>query len=346
MFFQWWLQQLSELLPSGLLQRASGHGDAAILEIDRDAIALLIRRAGRTAKAAQSTADDDGFRELAAIMAAMEDLPRFLVLRFPPAMLLRKSVTFPSAARRNIESLIGFEMDRETPFARDEVYWTYRLGRQDATGSRLDVDLLVVPRPYVDPTIEKAENAGLRPDAIEIDAEPHGAVLIRIAPVNRWEWLRSDRRAMALSATAGALLLLSLVTPFLHQQLALASADRTIKLLSQEAHEAAVLRQSADQTSGAIEFINKERDRDGSVLNALAVTTRLIPDDSHLTALSLRSGRLTITGLSPSAAHLIDLLSKSPAFRELSFDSPVVQDSANGMEEFTISATLTRTPGS
>jgi general secretion pathway protein L len=345
-FLRWWLQQLSALLPGGLAWIASGRGEAVVLRIDRGRAEMLVRRKGQTTRLAQAAADEAGFRELSATAASMEDLPHAVVMRFPPEMLLRKAVTFPSAARRNLDSLLGFEMDRETPFARDEVHWTYRVGRQDPASPRLDIDLLIVPRAYVDPTIETARGAGFRPNAIEIETEADEPALIRIGESDRWRRLRSDRRLMALATTAGALILLVIATPFIRQQLALASADRTIRLLTEQAHEAAALRQSVDQTASAISFINKERERDGSVVSALAITTRLIPDDSHLTSLSLRGGRLTIAGRSPSAAHLIDLLAQSPAFREPSFDSPVVQDDRDGQETFTISATLTRIPGS
>jgi len=38
-----------------------------------------------------------------------------------------------------------------------------------------------------------------------------------------------------------------------------------------------------------------------------------------------REGHLTITGVSPSAAHLIDVFAKSSAFRDPTFESPVTQ---------------------
>jgi general secretion pathway protein L len=147
-------------------------------------------------------------------------------------------------------------------------------------------------------------------------------------------------------AAAGALLLLVIATPFIRQQMAFAAADSTIDSLTTGAREAAALRQSVDQNSVAIDFLSKERVRTGSVLAALAATTRLLPDDSHLTALSLHAGRITITGLSPSAAHIVDLLAKSPDFREPAFDAAVVRNEQGGLETFTISATLTGAGGS
>jgi general secretion pathway protein L len=242
--------------------------------------------------------------------------------------------------------VLGFELDRETPFTRDEVHWDYAVRRTDPAHGKIDVDLFIVPRPFIDPVIEAARHAGLEPIGVEIETGADEPGLIRLGTQKRWQWLRSQRSLVALAGAAGILAVVAIAIPFIRQQWSLASANAAVNSLTAQAQEAASLRQSVDQLMTTQDFLNKERSRNGSALNALAATTRLVPDDSHLTALSLRASRLTVTGVSPSAAKLVDLLAQSKEFREPAFDSPVVQDDTGSLEAFTISATLAPAGGS
>jgi general secretion pathway protein L len=339
-FLHWWLRQLTELLPASLVRASRQRPDALVIELDDQGAILWHRQAGAMAKVVRTAADGAGMQAVAQAIAGIPEAPHLLLFRIPQSMQLRKLSSFPLAARRDLANVLGFEMDRETPFGRGEVYWDYVVRRQDAATGKLDVELFIVPRPFVDPVIESARRAGLHPTAIELDAGEGEVRLIRVGTSRRWKWLQSQRPLVGLATAIAGLLLLAIITPFIRQQIELASADSTIEALTAEAREAATLRQSVDEAAQAMQLIRKQRDRNGTILEVLAATTRLLPDDSHLTALSLRDGRLTITGLSPGSAHIVDLLAGSPAFKEPTFDSPVVQDDASGLETFTISASL------
>jgi len=341
LLFNWWLRQVTELLPSGLVRAARRLHDAAIIAVEDDGVSLLMRRDGAISRLFRlPAANEDGYRRIAETIARMEEPPRQLLLRLPSSMILRKLVSFPLAARRDLESLIGFEMDRETPFGRNEVYWDYVTRRQDPGGGRLDVELFIVPRPFVEPILASARAVGLEPTGLELDTESDRSQVIRFGAAKRWDWLLTDRKLVNKLAIAAGALLLVIVAPLLYQEIMISIDDARISGLTEHAREASSLRQTVDQANGVLDLVSRERARCGGTLDVLAATTRLVPDDSHLTALSLRSGRLTISGLSPAAARLVDLLAQSPAFREPSFDSPVVQNDESGLETFTISASL------
>jgi general secretion pathway protein L len=90
--------------------------------------------------------------------------------------------------------------------------------------------------------------------------------------------------------------------------------------------------------------LKTEHDRNGSAIATLAAATKSLPDETYLTALSLKAGRLTMSGLSPSAAQLIGLLARTPAFREPAFDAPVVESESTGLEAFTITVNVAGRP--
>lgn len=336
-FFDWWVKQLLSLLPEGTLRAQGGLGDTVILDIEESSLRLLIRARGVTTILAEARADEAGFQHLAKAAPAPSEMPRSILLRLPG--ILKKRVALPSAARGDLDAALGFEIDRETPFASDEVYWSYSAPK-DALGGKLTVDLFLVPRAIVDPLLDAARRAGFAPSAIEAGAGNDSSAPIRLGAHPRGNWLRAQRPLMPLAAAAAGLAFLAVITPFIVQQWALASTEAAIASLGSAAKEAASMRQSADQVSRGADLLNQERARNGSALATLAAVTRALPDDSHLTSFSLRGGKLTITGLSSSAAQLIGVLAKSKDFHEPAFEAPVVQDQDNDLESFTISVAL------
>lgn len=85
---------------------------------------------------------------LSAVLAPrVESLPRWLLL--PAQGALRRQVTLPGAAADRLRDVLRFEIDRQTPFTADEVYFDARpLGRRG--DGMIDAELVVVPRARLD----------------------------------------------------------------------------------------------------------------------------------------------------------------------------------------------------
>jgi general secretion pathway protein L len=339
-FFDWWFDQLAGLVPGNVLRASAGPSDAIILEIDGHTVRLIIRRNGTRTRAGEARADESGFQELANLLTGEVGLPRTVVLRLPPHQVLHKHVTLPAAARSDLEDVLGFEIDRETPFGRDEVHWTHCVRAKETVRNTIDVDLVLAPRSFVDPVIAAARRAGIEPAAIEVDTGSGATALIGLDSHSHRQWLGLERPLMPLAVSAVVLAFLALVMPFAVQQWALASAEATIASLTERAGEAAKLRQSVALSAGAADFLSVERNQNSSPITILAAATRSLPDDTYLTSLSVRDGKVTMSGLSPSAAELIGVLARAPGFHDPAFDAPVVQNEDSGLENFTISVAL------
>lgn len=336
-FLAWWRDQLAGLVPDRLLRLIGNVADATVLSIENGVIVLRSRRNGVLTQDAQASADEAGLRKLAAVLKARGGAGA-LVVRLPHDWVLAKSLSLPLAALGNLRQILGFELERESPFSSNEVYWDYAVVRKDKARAQIDVALLVVPRKFVDPLLEAAKQAGLAPSALEIDAG--GAVTrIWLEPAKMRSWPVASARLPRLALLAGGLAILAVLVPLAGQELALLSADESIDALSGQVEEARALRLAANRTDVAIDFLNRERARTPSALTALAAATRTLPDDSYLTEFSLHDGRVTVAGSSASAAQLIGTLAQSRAFEAPTFDAPV-QSEDSGLESFTISASL------
>ena len=337
-FFAWWFGQLAELLPQGLRRTALSAVDAMVVKpigpLGRgiEAVAIGLRRNGRETPLGRFGL---GAKDLAELPRATS---RTTVLRLGEPDVLGKTLTLPLAAERELDQVLGFEMDRETPFKAEEIYWNHRIEGVDRQNGRLSVRLILLPKANLAPLLTALDQFGIRPRRAEIaDGPDAGAYLPLEGDGGRAH--HSSNRLMWSAAVCCALLgLAAIVTPFVRQQLALGSLEQQIATGRTAAAEAEGLRQEADRLAGSADFVESERDKAGRPLAVLAAATRVLPDDTYLTEVELQKRKVTLTGRSAAAARLIGPLAADGAFRNPGFTAPVTRVEALHTELFTINA--------
>lgn len=337
-FFTWWVGQLAELLPSELRRSALAAGDALVitpigpLGQPIEAVAADLRRNGKEVPL--------GHFALGAIGSA--ELPRTadktVVLRLGEADVLGKTISLPIAAERELDQVLAFEMDRETPFKSEELYWNHRVAAADRQSGRLSVRLLVLPKANLDPLLTDLAAVGIRPWRVEVADGPDRGFYVPINGNGSRAHPGSTRLLWPIAACCAALALAAVVTPFVRQELQLAALQRQIAISRAAAAEAEGLRRDVDRLSGSAGFIESERDKAGRPLSILAAATRILPDDTYLTEMELRQRKLTLSGRSAGAARLIGALAADGEFRNPGFSAPVTRLEALHAELFTINA--------
>ena len=334
-FIRWWIRQLSELASPRLLNVYLDLGEAAVLQIDGSRYSLHIRRKALLAPVAEGRLQD-----LSASLEAMPQLPKLRLLQLPAGQVLRKTVAMPIAVRRDLKNVLGFEIDRETPFEQAEVYWNYSLANPRGADGKLDVDLVVIPRRVGDALVEEACSAGFAASALEVENDNRRPTLLWLEVPNLLRFYRPSPKMKPYIRLAYGLCAALVLVPFAVQQGRSYLANRTIAALEPQARAASALKQAANRRMAALAFMGQPNREKGSALEILVAATRAIPDDSYLTAFSVQDGKVTMTGSSEAAAKLITTLAQSTAFREPVFDSAVLQDGGDDLEKFTISAKL------
>jgi len=102
------------------------------------------------------------------------------VLRLGEADVLGKTVSLPLAAERELDQALAFEMDRETPFTAEELYWNHRIIEADRQNGRLSVRLSLVPKANLDPLLTDLAAVGIQPTRVEIADGPDKGVGRRV----------------------------------------------------------------------------------------------------------------------------------------------------------------------
>src|SRR5207247_4977095 len=85
---------------------------------------------------------------------------------------LVRRVSLPAATEENLEQVLGFEMDRLTPFRAEDVYFDHRVVGRDPTSGQVHVLLAVARRDLVDSKVERlrAWGANLQGVTVQEDA--------------------------------------------------------------------------------------------------------------------------------------------------------------------------------
>jgi len=340
-FFAWWFGRLVELLPQGLRRSALTAVDAMVIKpigpLSRgiEAVSISLRRNGRETPLGRFGLGATNLAELPRVAG------RTTVLRLDGPDVLGKTVTLPLAAERELDQVLGFEMDRETPFKAEEIYWNHRIEKVDRQSGRLTVRLVVVPKSNLAPLLTALGQSEIRPRRVEIAGGPDAGAYLPLDGDGGRAHHPSNRLIWSAAACCVILGLAAVVIPFIRQELALASLERQIAVGRTAAAEADGLRQEVERLASSADFVDSERDKAGRPLVVLVAATRVLPDDTYLTEMELQKRKVTLSGRSAAAARLIGPLAADGTFRNPGFAAPVTRVEALHTELFTINAEVT-----
>ena len=352
-FLRWWAAELVGLLPTGL-RTAVRRGPLRLEVLLVDGQAVF--RHGRNGKfrdlgALEFTGLEEPAqrRAVARIVKSVAVRAGEIVLRLPRAHALRRRVELPLAAGENLREVLGFEMDRHTPFQAGEVYFDYRLTGKDTAAKRLTIDLAVVARKLADEGVARLSSWGLPPDRLDVEADKAPADAgFNLLPQSAVKEGGRDLRRFTAALAAAACVLLGIVfyLPLQQKQGVLAAVESRLEGVRVEALEADGLSARVEQLLERSRFVVEQKQGRPSVAELMNEVTNLLPDHTWVIQFAWAGERLTVSGYSAKPSALIGLLEQSDMLSEVRFNSPVTADQRIGLERFNLSAEVTRRVGS
>jgi general secretion pathway protein L len=324
--------------PLGLLAPPA---DALLIDVTRDQAVLRRRRRDRIEPLAiwNSLSITNERRRLAASWTA--ERPGAVIVRLPPDWALVRRLSLPAAAAGNLRQVLRFDLDRQTPFAADQVYFDHQRQSHGASRAKLELDLAVVPRGTLDEVLQWLLALGLEPSEVGIAAGPTAIrfnfLTGRAVPRRR----RGTRLNLALAALALVLAIGALAHRAAEQSAAIDRLSEEIKGARATARRAADLAGEIDRLGQELRYLADQRDAAAS-LPALAALVKALPDGSWAGDLELDRGAGRVRGYSASAASLIAGIDGTPPLRNAQFRSPIVAEA--GRERFELSFDVTGAP--
>jgi general secretion pathway protein L len=347
-FMAWWGGELRALLPVRWQAFFSGGNVWCLLR--HEGSEWHVRRSGQPQTTAPWSDALDASAQQAMLSAAVAGVDRQdlrLALCLPQESVLRRRLLLPEVARDNLRQIGAFEMDRQTPFRADQVYYDLRELPGPAPAGRMAAELVAAPRAVVDAKLDHLRNAGIAIDAVDL-CDGDKRLGVNLLPPEMARAHRDPRRRLNLALAGGAALLLLLcLGQWLHNRTdALANMQSQVDDMHADAQKVALLRKQLEDSAGASGFLARRKTESVAVVDVLQDLTARIPDDTWLERFTVdSSGQVGIQGQSAKAASLIDVLQGSKLLTGANFQGVIQRDPATNKERFYMNAQL-RSPGS
>jgi general secretion pathway protein L len=339
-FLAWWGGELRALLPVRWRSWFADGADWYLLQVDGDSWSL--RRRGHAESLAQWNEAVEVMPARAFAMALQqvdrEDLRVALLL--PAVQVLRRSLSLPLAARDNLHQVVGFEMDRQTPFGVAQVYYAVRELQATAPAGRCQVELVAAARAGVDPLLARLRAQGIAVDAVDV-AVADDRLGVNLLPPEQRPRRVHPRRRLNLILAAGVVLLLLLVgLEWRHnREAALAAMQAEVAAMRGDAAQVASLRQQLQDNAGAAGFLAQRKKDTVGMLELLRDATARLPQGTWLERFSVdNTGQIGMQGQSQQAAKLLDALKDSSVITDAGFQGSIQPDASTGKERFYLTA--------
>lgn len=340
-FLRWWGGELAPLVPVRWRQAFAGGQRWYVIERGEDGWRL--RRAGEAASVAE-IADIDGAEHRAGVLAhalaEADPADRRVALVLPASQVLRRRLVLPVAARDNLRQVVGFDLDRQTPFRAEDIHYGVRELEETAAEGRFVAELAATPRSTLDPLLDELAALGVHPDRVDVGQGNALAGVDLLPPARAPRRVDRRRRLNAALMVVIVLLVFAGMAVWLqNRNAALERMTATVESMRADAQKVTALRQRLSDSAGASGFLARKKTESPSILPVLEELTHRLPDDTWLERFTLNAtGQLGFQGQSPQAARLIDALKGARTIGEPSFQGTIQSDPTSGKERFYMQA--------
>lgn len=341
-FMGWWFGELSTLVPTPLRRALQPAERTIAVTIDKNRISLTRIEGGNSERLGQFAISGDNFDP------SHRDLDQ-LIAKFPTARwrwglylegdaVLRDRLHLPIAAKENFYEAVEFQVDRQTPFQRSEIYFDCHPVAADTTSRTFCVDYIIAPLEKIDATVRSLTSIGIPVDFVttisELSAtQPRFNLLSNHNPPHRQRGIKLNvGLAIFGLLLGGAALYLTLDND---RRYATALSTK-VEHLRNEARIASRLRSEIESEQRSVNYVlNLKRDND-PVIKILNDLTRLLPDDSWVSRFTYKGGQIQIVVHAPESASIVGLVEGSDRFSSAKMMTAVRKDKDANRERFTL----------
>lgn len=264
------------------------------------------------------------------------------VLMLPTTLVMIHRLHLPTAAARDLTAVVGYELDKYTPYPRDQLLYVVRQGGRSA--GRLQITLIAILRERMHAILAECAAQGLTPQRVDVcaaDGTPLGIDLLpeSARPVSPRGAV--DRRRVLVGSCAA--LLVTLMGLWLHdRQQRLEGMRVTVQSQRGEVAQVQHLRQQLTNTLGAADYLTRHKAARPTMAALMSQLTACLPDDTWLEQLEIDADDVSFSGQSVRASALINHLKHCPSLENPQFQGVIQPDADSGKERFSLHARLHR----
>lgn len=344
-FWRWWTRALATWLPQRLRELFGLARERLLLQVTGDGLLLAIEGPDGVRRLAElpplSTSADDPLAPLLAQRVA--SLPRWLLL--PADASLRRALPLPAAAADRLREVLGFEIERQTPFPAADVEYDARLLGRRGDG-QVDAELVVVPRQALESRLVALGPLANTLTGVDVESAGGGGLGVNLLP-----GARRHRRAdpwlgwnLALGLVAVVAIAAGLWQILDNRRAAADVFEAEVAQAATRARTASTQRQALVDLVDGMAFLQSARAARPTTVEVMDALARQLPDSTYLEKLSIEDTRILLIGLSSEAPALVQRLEGSPLWRSPALAGALQPDPRSGRDRFTLTAELVVTP--
>lgn len=265
------------------------------------------------------------------------------IVKLSSQYVLEKSLSLPLATEENLRDALAYQMDRQTPFTSDQVYYDYIIKGRDKQKGMLQLKLVVAPKAKVDTILVHLSRQGFDPHVVTLD-KPGEEQQINLLPAaqraNRFNIPRLINASLSLVLLA--LLATAVALPIWQKHRTLEQMQPQLSELMEKSKGIDELRRQIEQQKTDSAAMTQKKAQSRLYIELLTELTYLMPDDTWINQLEIRGGEIHLYGYATSSAALLQVIEDSKLFQNAQFRSPVTQNRLTNSERFHISAEISR----
>jgi len=338
-FLQWWGDGLS--LATRLRGRQPRFKQHLLVRTDGDSLTIEHYRSGSDAPLSRHSVATGESSGLQRIDSWLGQHPEFrslpVIVRLEAGDVLVKRLRYPKAASGNLHTIIGYDIDRQTPFARDDVYFDFVQHEPVDDSDHIAVDLLVGPKREIEPLETLLRDHALRLSVIDTENRTYEDG-VNLAPESS-TW-KEDRAHYRLRFTLFMIWMI-LIGAIPAKQVF--DTGRTIKRLEAQERSALAdirdlngIREAYQRIVEKRDFVARREAQRIPVVALLNELTKLLPDGTWIQRFDLKNELITLTGESDQASEIPGIVASSQWFTAPRFSSPVTRNNLTGNDRFQI----------
>lgn len=320
----YWGAAMRDVLPKGMQQRLSVGQEQLIVRMDGEQLALEQNVNGNIETLA-TFPHAGGLVDGEAITLVKKTLNQDneLILQVADETVLSKPVGFPAAVADNLRQTLLYEMDKHTPFAKEDVLFDVVVEHRQAAS--IQARLYLLHRQQVAPILTAFAQAKIRFDRIC----PRSAASVNLLPpsLRRKRPILPGKRNLFLGLVWLLLLALAFAAPLYFKRDTAIQLEAQMAVLQTQAMGESELWERRDaEESNILAFVDAYPMPFSQMYEELS---KILPDDTWVNNLVYKDGRITIRGEGKETTQLIGRLNASPLFKNARIMSPIVKSKLN-----------------
>lgn len=343
-FFKWWGNELKFLLPQTFLDALTRGKSLLVVEVNTAAAKVSYVNQAQEVLLGEFEFNELGKEELHSLIDNNSQYSEAkVVLRIPEEITIKQDVFLPAAAADNLHQVMSYELDRYTPFTKDQVYFDIiKIGPAN-NNTLIHLILVLVQKTSLKSLYEQCLSLGIKPYYAESVAEIEVPEKVNghynLLP---GDWCQKANKSPLFIMLGSILFTLALLTALI--LLPLKIAEEGLNELKQHVRKVEKIALEIEDSKKSIDYlyqatqtvIDKKRAAP-AMINVIDTVSEVLNDDTWVSQLRYFNKTLQLSGQSGNASNLIGSLEKISFFSNTKFISPVTKDNRSGMERFKIS---------